>query len=294
MPSRTPCDLPAGRLRRPRELAQHRGRPLRRDGRGRRRRLGWSLRRTFELPALVLAWLGFAWGVTGQHNPLPSRRASRPRSFIETAHALAGVELTPGLASAASCPEAIWQAAKWWHEYYEEARRRSPVALGAAPAPPDRRRRAATPSASPIRAAGRREIRDADREPARLARDDRARQARRTPTSTSSSSARASVARSWPYRLAAGRPPRAAARARPALPAGELPAQPVPHGRARSGIRAKGSTACSPSGRSTTSAPSSRAGSAAARSSTPTCSCARTRSGSSTRTAPATATSAGR
>ncbi len=28
-------------------------------------------------------------------------------------HALAGVDLTPGLASEASCPEAIWQAAKW-------------------------------------------------------------------------------------------------------------------------------------------------------------------------------------
>ena len=29
-------------------------------------------------------------------------------------------ELTPGLASRSSCPEAIWQAAKWWQEFYEK------------------------------------------------------------------------------------------------------------------------------------------------------------------------------
>jgi hypothetical protein len=39
-------------------------------------------------------------------------------AFVEAAHSLAGVELTPGLSSSASCPEAIWQAVKWWHEYY--------------------------------------------------------------------------------------------------------------------------------------------------------------------------------
>jgi hypothetical protein len=80
-----------------------------------------SRRTIVELPALMLAWLGFAWGVTGQPNPLTQSLGIPSAVFVETAHALAGVELTPGLASAASCPEAIWQAAKWWHEYYEEA-----------------------------------------------------------------------------------------------------------------------------------------------------------------------------
>ena len=80
-----------------------------------------SRRSIVELPALVLAWLGFAWAVTGQPNPLTESQGLPSAVFVETAHALAGVELTPGLASAASCPEAIWQAAKWWHEYYEEA-----------------------------------------------------------------------------------------------------------------------------------------------------------------------------
>ena len=77
-------------------------------------------RSVVELPALVLAWLGFAWGVTDRPNPLTQSLGIPSAVFVETAHAIAGVELTPGLASAASCPEAIWQAAKWWHEYYEE------------------------------------------------------------------------------------------------------------------------------------------------------------------------------
>ena len=34
---------------------------------------------------------------------------------------MAGIELTPGLALATSCPEAIWQAAKYWQTFYEEA-----------------------------------------------------------------------------------------------------------------------------------------------------------------------------
>jgi hypothetical protein len=28
--------------------------------------------------------------------------------------------MTPGVASAGSCPEAIWQSAIWGHEYYEK------------------------------------------------------------------------------------------------------------------------------------------------------------------------------
>jgi hypothetical protein len=39
--------------------------------------------------------------------------------FVETVYGMSGVELTPGLSSSASCPEAIWQSAKWWHNFYE-------------------------------------------------------------------------------------------------------------------------------------------------------------------------------
>ena len=81
-----------------------------------------ATRRTIiDLPDLLLAWLGYVWAVTGAGNPLHAAHGVPSAAFVETAHALAGVELTPGLASAASCPEAIWQAVKWWHDYYREA-----------------------------------------------------------------------------------------------------------------------------------------------------------------------------
>src|SRR5689334_11539156 len=41
-------------------------------------------------------------------------------AFVETVFARSGFELTPGLSSASSCPEAIWQSAKWWTNYYED------------------------------------------------------------------------------------------------------------------------------------------------------------------------------
>jgi hypothetical protein len=38
--------------------------------------------------------------------------------MLDIVFGVVGYDLTPGLESRASCPEAIWQAAKWWHEYY--------------------------------------------------------------------------------------------------------------------------------------------------------------------------------
>jgi len=71
-----------------------------------------------DLPPLVLAWLGHAWAVDNGANPLAAANGIPGAAFVEAAHSLAGIELTPGMSSAASCPEAIWQAVKWWHEYY--------------------------------------------------------------------------------------------------------------------------------------------------------------------------------
>lgn len=76
-------------------------------------------RRTIvDLPALVVAWLGYVWATDEAANPLVGGNGVPSAAFVEAAHSLAGIELTPGLASSASCPEAIWQAVKWWHEYY--------------------------------------------------------------------------------------------------------------------------------------------------------------------------------
>lgn len=72
-----------------------------------------------DLPRLLVEWLGFVWGA-GQHgNPLLARVGIPSACFVEAVYSVAGIELTPGLASEASCPEAIWQSLKWWRPFYE-------------------------------------------------------------------------------------------------------------------------------------------------------------------------------
>ncbi|MBR9975324.1 MAG: hypothetical protein KFF77_07065 [Bacteroidetes bacterium] len=69
---------------------------------------------------LLVRWLAFAWGVSSAGNPLLSNHGIPSAAMLDVVFGAAGFDLTPGLESRASCPEAIWQAAKWWHEYYEK------------------------------------------------------------------------------------------------------------------------------------------------------------------------------
>lgn len=72
---------------------------------------------------LVVRWLAYAWGVARSGNPLMDGLGIPSAAMLETVFGAAGFDLTPGLESRSSCPEAIWQAAKWWHEYYERDNR---------------------------------------------------------------------------------------------------------------------------------------------------------------------------
>ena len=74
-----------------------------------------------DLPSLMLPWLSYIWIAGKAANPLAESLGLPSAVLIETVYGMAGIELTPGLSSAASCPEAIWQAAKYWHSFYEEA-----------------------------------------------------------------------------------------------------------------------------------------------------------------------------
>jgi hypothetical protein len=67
---------------------------------------------------LLLRWLAFAWGVGRASNPLYDGLGIPSAAMLEIIFGTVGFDLTPGLESRASCPEAMWQAAKWWHEYY--------------------------------------------------------------------------------------------------------------------------------------------------------------------------------
>jgi hypothetical protein len=75
-------------------------------------------RSVVDLPTLMVAWLGFVWGAGQAGNPLLDGKGLPSAVFAETVFGIAGVELTPGLSSTSSCPEAIWQSAKWWREFY--------------------------------------------------------------------------------------------------------------------------------------------------------------------------------
>ena len=82
-------------------------------------------RNVIDLPTLMLPWLSYIWICGRANNPLTDGLGLPSAAFVETVYGIAGIELTPGLASATSCPEAIWQAAKYWQAFYKEAAKTS-------------------------------------------------------------------------------------------------------------------------------------------------------------------------
>jgi len=87
----------------------------------------WNALRDFEqqravldATELIVIWLAFLWGAGRTGNPLLDARGIPSAAMVETVVGAAGYELTPGLENRASCPEAIWQAAKWWSAFYAE------------------------------------------------------------------------------------------------------------------------------------------------------------------------------
>jgi hypothetical protein len=75
---------------------------------------------------LMVAWLAYAWGAGNARNPLQENIGIPSAALLETVTSGAGYDLTPGLESRASCPEAIWQSIKWWHNFYTERHRYPP------------------------------------------------------------------------------------------------------------------------------------------------------------------------
>ncbi|MCE4573822.1 hypothetical protein [Caballeronia sp. CLC5] len=84
-----------------------------------------------DLSSLMLRWMGYAWGCGVPSNPLGEGFGMPSAAMLETAFAANGFDLTPGLESRSSCPEAIWQSASWWHEYYSKDTRKPQHIYGA-------------------------------------------------------------------------------------------------------------------------------------------------------------------
>jgi hypothetical protein len=80
-------------------------------------------RAVFDTPEHILVWLAYLWGAGSSPNPLLEDRGIPAAAMVETVLAAAGCELTPNLPSRSSCPEALWQTARWWHLFFQaEAR----------------------------------------------------------------------------------------------------------------------------------------------------------------------------
>lgn len=117
-------------------------------------------RTVLDCPQLVLKWLAYCWGVGMPANPLAEGYGMPSAAVLEAAFAANGFDLSPGLESRSSCPEALWQAAIWWQDYYA-SRGEGPGICGAHYAEhklvPDVQ--GGTPAPQPRRAAGRRRSR---------------------------------------------------------------------------------------------------------------------------------------
>ncbi|KPA91731.1 hypothetical protein PF66_01754 [Pseudomonas asplenii] len=74
----------------------------------------------------VLRWLAFAWGVARTPNPIHDGVGLPSACMLETLFASAGLDITPGLESRASSPEAIWATALYWYEHYTTNRLPTP------------------------------------------------------------------------------------------------------------------------------------------------------------------------
>jgi hypothetical protein len=73
-----------------------------------------------DLPALIVAWLGYVWAVGQRGNPLLEGIGFPGSAFVAMVYGTAGIEMAPGLSTGSICPEAIWHAAKWWQSFYDE------------------------------------------------------------------------------------------------------------------------------------------------------------------------------
>ncbi|XXF78301.1 hypothetical protein P2318_00665 [Myxococcaceae bacterium GXIMD 01537] len=74
-------------------------------------------RAVLDTVELVTSWLPYVWGAGRAGNPLLEGKGLPSAAMVEVVLSAAGFELTPGVSSAGSTPEAIWQSARWWHEY---------------------------------------------------------------------------------------------------------------------------------------------------------------------------------
>ncbi len=67
--------------------------------------------------AHVVCWLGFAWGANGASNPVHEGIGLPSACMVGVTCAAADLDIAPGMAVKAVCPEVIWSTANYWYDH---------------------------------------------------------------------------------------------------------------------------------------------------------------------------------
>jgi len=84
-------------------------------------------RSTLDALSHVLRWLAFGWGAGQGGNPLNDGFGIPSACMLDTVFAAAGMDISPGLESRTSCPEAIWVASRYWYGFYQQQKQGTPI-----------------------------------------------------------------------------------------------------------------------------------------------------------------------
>ena len=72
-----------------------------------------------DVAPLLHRWLAHVWSIDHGENPFTVGVGMPGAAAIEALLSAAGYDISPGLDSDQSSPEAFWQSARWWHPFFE-------------------------------------------------------------------------------------------------------------------------------------------------------------------------------
>jgi hypothetical protein len=74
-----------------------------------------------DLVSPIPAWLAYAWLSNGASNPLLAGQGIPAAMFVESCLTACDIDIVAGVSQRIVCPEAIWQAARFWSKSLPEA-----------------------------------------------------------------------------------------------------------------------------------------------------------------------------
>jgi hypothetical protein len=74
-----------------------------------------------DLVSPIPAWLAYAWLTNGSTNPLLEGQGIPSAMFVESCFTACDIDIVAGISQRIVCPEAIWQAARFWSKSLPQA-----------------------------------------------------------------------------------------------------------------------------------------------------------------------------